>query len=301
MTTRAEPTPFAPPRAESFGLLGLAIILFGTAWPAMKIGLAGATPIWFAAARAILGAAVSFVLLACLGRLRRPSRADLPIVLSIGLFQMTFFFALANLGLRHLPAGRSAVLAYTTALWLVPLALLAGEAVPKRRWFGVAMGLLGIVVLAEPLAQDWRDSGVVAGHALLLLAALSWALAIFHARRHVWHLTPLQVLPWQMLLAAVLLSVMAGLFEPWGRIDGAWSVIVSLLYLGIAAGPVASWAAMSVARALPTVVTSLGFLGVPAIGLVISTIWMGEPVTPSLILGSLLIGLGLVVVMTARQ
>jgi drug/metabolite transporter (DMT)-like permease len=104
-----------------------------------------------------------------------------------------------------------------------------------------------------------------------------------------------------MLLAAVLLSVMAGLFEPWGRIGGAWSVVVSLLYLGIAAGPVASWAAMSVARALPTVVTSLGFLGVPAIGLVISTIWMGEPVTPALILGSSLIGLGLVAVMTARQ
>ncbi len=43
-------------RAESQALLVFAIILFGTAWPAMKIGLAGATPIRFAAARAILGA-----------------------------------------------------------------------------------------------------------------------------------------------------------------------------------------------------------------------------------------------------
>jgi len=56
-----------------------------------------------------------------------------------------------------------------------------------------------------------------------------------------------------------------------------------------------------VARALPTVVTSLGFLGVPAIGLVISTLWLGEAVTPTLVLGAVLIALGLILVITARQ
>jgi len=60
-------------------------------------------------------------------------------------------------------------------------------------------------------------------------------------------------------------------------------------------------AATSVARALPTVVTSLGFLGVPAIGLVISTLWLGEAVTPTLVLGAVLIALGLILVITARQ
>jgi drug/metabolite transporter (DMT)-like permease len=299
VTTRSAPV--AATRAESFGLFALAIVLLGTAWPAMKIGLAGATPIWFAAGRAILGAAASFLLLPWLGQLRLPSRRDIPIILSVGLFQLTFFFTLANIGLFYLPAGRSAVLAYTTALWLVPLALLVGEKVPGRRWLGVAVGLLGIVVLAEPAAQDWHDSGVLAGTALLLLASLSWALAIFHARRHVWHLTPLQALPWQLLLAAVLLTLFAALFEPEGRIAPRGDVLLSLLYLGIVAGPAAAWAATSVARALPTVVTSLGFLGVPAIGLVISTLWLGEAITPSLVLGAVLIALGLILVITARE
>jgi len=288
-------------RAESFGLLALAVLLLGTAWPAMKIGLAGATPIWFAAGRAILGAVASFLLLPWLGQLRLPARRDLAIVLSVGLFQLTFFFMLANIGLGYLPAGRSAVLAYTTALWLVPLAVLVGERVPRRRWLGVAVGLLGIVVLADPLAQDWHDGGVLAGSALLLLASLSWALAIFHARRHVWHLTPLQALPWQLLLAAVLLTLFAVLFEPQGRIAPSGGVLLSLIYLGVVAGPAAAWAATSVARALPTVVTSLGFLGVPAIGLVISTLWLGEAVTPTLVLGAVLIALGLILVITARQ
>jgi drug/metabolite transporter (DMT)-like permease len=288
-------------RAQSLALLAFAIILFGTAWPAMKIGLEGATPIRFAAARALLGAGASFLLLAGIRQLRLPSRIDVPIIFSVGLFQMTFFFALANLGLRYLPAGRSAVLAYTTALWLAPLALIVGEAVPLQRWLGVATGLLGIVVLADPLQQDWHAGGILLGHALLLLAALSWALAIFHARRHVWHLTPLQALPWQMLLAALLLTPAAALFEPDGHIELGGSVLAALLYLGIGAGPAGSWAATMVARALPILVSSLGFLGVPAFGLVISTLWMGERITPALIGGTSLIGLGLVLVMTARQ
>jgi drug/metabolite transporter (DMT)-like permease len=293
--------PDAVARAESFALFALAIVLLGTAWPAMKIGLAGATPLWFAAGRAILGAAASFLLLPFLGQLRLPTRRDLPIIASVGFFQLTFFFMLANIGLGYLPAGRSAVLAYTTALWLVPLALVVGEAVSPRRWLGVAIGLAGIVVLADPLTQDWHDSGVLAGTALLLLASLSWALAIFHARRHVWHLTPLQALPWQLLLAAVALTVLAALFEPTGRITPHGSVLLSLIYLGIFAGPAAAWAATSVARALPTVVTSLGFLGVPAIGLVISTLWLGEAITVPLILGGVLIALGLSLVITARR
>jgi len=293
--------PGAGTRAESFGLLALAVLLLGTAWPAMKIGLTGATPIWFAAGRAILGAVASFLLLPWLGQLRLPARRDLAIILSVGLFQLTFFFMLANIGLGYLPAGRSAVLAYTTALWLVPLAVLVGERVPRRRWLGVAVGLLGIVVLTNPLAQDWQDSGVLAGSALLLLASLSWALAIFHARRHLWHLTPLQALPWQLLLAAVLLTLFAVIFEPEGRIEPRGGVLLSLIYLGVVAGPAAAWAATSVARALPTVVTSLGFLGVPAIGLVISTLWLGEAVTPTLVFGAVLIALGLILVITARQ
>jgi drug/metabolite transporter (DMT)-like permease len=186
-------------------------------------------------------------------------------------------------------------------LWLAPLALIVGETVPLQRWLGVAIGLLGIVVLADPLQQDWHESGILLGHALLLLAALCWAIAIFHARRHDWRMTPLQALPWQLLLAALLLTPAAALFEPDGHIELGGSVLAALLYLGIGAGPAGAWAATSVARAVPILVSSLGFLGVPAFGLVISTLWMGEVITKSLVGGTVLIGLGLVLVMTARQ
>jgi drug/metabolite transporter (DMT)-like permease len=283
------------------GMLLLSVLLLGTAWPVMKVLLRGATPLWAAADRAVLSAAVAFTLLAAMRRLRLPGRADLPIILSLGGLQIAVFFALSNLALRYVPAGRSVVLAYTTSLWLVPLSLLAGERIGWGRIGGVLLGMAGIAVLANPAAVDWNDAGAIAGHGFLLLAALSWALAIFHARHHAWHLTPLQILPWQMLLAAVLLTVWATLFEPAGHLDRSLSVALALGYLGVG-GPIATWAATSVSRALPMLVSSIGFLGVPVLGVTVSSLWMGEPLTPSLMLGGLLIlaGVALVAITGAR-
>jgi drug/metabolite transporter (DMT)-like permease len=276
-------------------------VLFGTAWPVMKVGLADATPIWFAVARAGLGTVASFLLLAALGRLARPRRADLPIIFSIGILQLTFFFAFSTLGLRLVPAGRSVLLAYTTSLWLVPLAALSGERIGVRRIAGALAGLAGVAVLLEPQHLSAARLDILLGYGFLLLAALSWALAIFHARRHVWQLSPLQVLPWQMLLATVLLTGLAAIVEPHGHILWTTPELLSLAYVGIVAGPLGSWGATSAARALPTVTSSVGFLGVPLLGVVVSTLWLGEPISASLIVGGLLVLAGLALVVTAPQ
>src|SRR3954453_4975383 len=146
-----------PPRV-AYLQLGLNIVLFGLSWPMIKIGLQAGAPVWFAAARATLSATVAFILLALIGRLRLPPRADWPIVLSVGALQLSCFFAFSNLGMQSLPAGRSRVLAYTTTVWIVPLSLLIGERVGWRAVIGVLIGLAGIVVLVDPARFDWSDT-----------------------------------------------------------------------------------------------------------------------------------------------
>jgi drug/metabolite transporter (DMT)-like permease len=275
-------------------MLAVPVGLFGIGWPINKIALAHASPLWFAAGRAVLSTLASIVLVIALGQWRRPGKREIPIIVSVGALQLAAFFALTNLGLSLLPAGRSVVLSSTTTLWLVPLALLTGESIPPLRWLGVASGLAGVLVLANPWTLDWSNPGVAAGHGFLLLAALGWALAIFQARRHVWDLSPLQVLPWQMLVSSALLVPLAAILDPAGRIEPNLPALGGLFYVGAIAGPLATWAAVSIARDLPSVVSSLGFLGIPALGLILSTTLLGEQLTWSLALGSALIGLGVV-------
>jgi drug/metabolite transporter (DMT)-like permease len=306
VTANASPAPStAVDHRQALALLALVVALFGTAWPAMKTGLLDATPVWYAAARAYLSAATAFALLAILGKLALPRRADWPIVLSVGTGQLAGFFMLVNLGLGMVPAGRGSVLAYTTSIWLVPIGILAlGERLDRWRAAGLVLGLAGMAVLFNPAALDWSDGAVLLGNLSLLGAALTWSIAILHARTYRWpRLSPLQVVPWQMSWAALLLTVFAAIVEPEGRIGLSTTSLIPLAYISIVVGPVATWAAMSVSRALPTIVSSLGFLAVPAVGILSSALVLGEPVTWSLATGAGLIigGAALVSLSTFRS
>jgi drug/metabolite transporter (DMT)-like permease len=285
-------------------LLAAAVLAAGTAWPVIKFALAQATPVWFAASRAGLSALAAFALLAALGNLRLPSRGDLPIIASIGCLQLAAFFTFTHLGLNLLPAGRSAVLAYTTTLWVVPLAgPFLGEWPRGWQLAGVALGLGGVAVLLAPALGDVAGAGGIAGHLYLLAAALAWALAILHSRFHRWRLTPLQVLPWQMLLASCLLFPLAAAMEQAGGIAPVVSALLPLAYVGLVAGPVITWAATSASSLLPATAASLGFLATPVIGAALSTLWLGEALSLDFLLGGALVlaGAALAVVAAGRK
>jgi drug/metabolite transporter (DMT)-like permease len=282
--------------------LAATIVLFGLTWPAMKIGLVAGSPIWLAAARATLSSMTAFALLATLGRLAWPDREDWPVILSVGGLQLTCFFALANLGVQSLPAGRSGVLAYTTMLWMVPLSYIAGEKVGWRAIAGVVLGVVGVVVLSDPQRFDWHNRSIVMGHVYLLTAGFTWAIAMMHTRRHRWKRTPLDALPWQMTVASVLLVIVAAILEPHGHLDpGKWQLWAALLYIGTFAGPLGTWAAVSVTRALPPITSSLGMLGVPLLGIATSVVLVDEPITMPLAMGTTLVLAGMAIVILERS
>ena len=283
--------------AAAAGLLLALVLLWGSNWPIMKVGITLIPPFWFAVVRLGLGALTLFLLLAALGRLRLPPRADLPVVASVGLLQMASYLALVNLALESVPAGRSAVLAYTTPFWVAPgAALLLGERLTARRLLGLCLGLGGLLVLFNPLDFPWHDGEAVSGNLLLLVAAFAWALTILSVRGHRWRSSALTLLPWQLLLGSLALLPFAwwreGLPQPvWG-----WELAAILAYNGPFATGLAYWVSLSLTRGLPAVTVSLGFLGVPAVGLSASVLVLGEPLPWSLLAGLVLVLAGLVAV-----
>lgn len=283
----------APAPAALLPLFG-AILLFGASWPITKIAVAdGAGPAWFALGRAGLSGLGATTLLLATGRLRRPGRADLPALLAVGIFQLAGFFGLAHLAVALVPAGTTAVLSNATTLWIVPLSLLVlHERIPRRRWAATLASIMGVVVLAGPWAIDWSRPGILLGHALLLGAALSWSIAMVALRRWPPRLTMLQMLPWAFALATLLLLPLA-LSRPFGHWTApGWA---ALLVIGALVGPGGTWCVMRSTMTLPVVVASIGFLGAPAIGLLLASLWLGEPLTWPLAAGSLLILAGVAI------
>jgi drug/metabolite transporter (DMT)-like permease len=266
------------------------VLAWGLVWPVNKVLLESLSPFWLMALRSALATVALFAIAGVRRRLAPPQRADLPVVLSITLLHMIGFGVLAAWGLQTVPTGRSVVLAYTTPLWVVPgAALFLGESLTARRLTGVVVGMLGLLVLFNPLAFDWTSRAAVLGNGAIVLAALLWATSILHIRAHRWRSTPFDLVPWQMLLATVVLLPLARAIDgpltaPW---DGRFTAL--MLYAAIPGTAVAYWATAAASRALPAVTTSLGLLATPLVSTIVATLWLGEPLTPSLVIAIALI------------
>lgn len=274
-------------------LLAAVIVLWGGNWPVLKVALRTADPLWFAVLRMVLGAASLIAVLAPLGRLRLPQREDWPVVLSVGMLQMAAFSALINLALLHVPAGRSAILAYTTPLWVAPgAALFLGEKLSRGRLAGLGLGMAGVLVLFNPVGLDWSDGKAVEGNLLLLASALVWAAAILHVRVHRWQSSPLDLAPWQMLVAIPPLAVLALAMEGAPDFPADTGFLLAAAYNGPLATAFAFWAAITVTRMLPAVTVSLAFLCVPVAGVLFSAVSLGESLTPTNLAGLALIAVG---------
>lgn len=174
-------------------------------------------------------------------------------------------------------------------------ALFLGERLTARQVVGVVAGLGGLTILFNPLAFDWTRREDVLGNVAILAAAFLWAASILHIRGHRWRSTPFDLVPWQGLLATTILVVMSIAAE--GLPEIAWNgrLVVMLLYAGIPGTALAYWAITTASRSLPAVTTSLGLLATPVVSVLASTLWLGEPLTPSLVaaLGLILGGIAL--------
>jgi len=273
-------------------LVACLVLIWGCNWPVNKVVLSHISPLWFACLRVAMGSVSLFLVQAFRTEgVKLPARADLPVVLSIGLVQVAAVMALVQLGLANVPAGRSAILCYTTPVWVVPGAILIlGERLRLAKSIALLLGLAGVAVMFNPAAFDWSDHTAVVGNGYLLAAAALWAGSIIHVRAHRWQGTPLTLAPWQMLIGLIPLFALAWSVEgPPPHVSFSLGTLVLAIYSGPLITAFPFWALVTVSRTLPAVTTSLTLLLVPVIGLLSSVIFLTEQINATLIVGLLLI------------
>lgn len=278
---------------QSLILFIIVVLVWGLNWPITKIILLSVPPIWSIAIRSIIASIGILIIQLCLKQFIIPKTYDLPAILILGVFQLAIFGAFMAIGLQYVSVGRSVVLAYTTPLWVIPGALFfLHEPIKPLRLFGVALGIAGILILFNPLAMDWNNHNEVMGNGFLLLAAFSWAITILFIKVYKWRSTPLQLIFWQCSLAAVLLSITALIMEGIPTIIVTPNLIMQFTYSGLFATAFGFWLMTIINRQLPAVLTSLSLLAVPIVGIISSQLILGEKITPTLIIASSLIFIG---------
>ena len=278
-------------------LLGLLTLVWGVHWVVAKAGLDYMPPLTYGALRVAGGLATVVVILGLGRNLRLPDRRDLPVILSVGLGQVAGGVALMNLALQVVPAGRSSILVYTMPIWVVVIQAAFLRIAPARgEILGLALGLAGIAALLNPVTIDWAAPGGLAGAALLLASAVIWAATSIHVRRHRWAGSPASLQPWQLLVAVVPLALLAMALEPGTPVRWEPATVVILLYSGPLATAFAFWASQSITRSLGPLAATVGFLGVPVVGLASGALLLGEELTAFDLAGFALVAAGVVFV-----
>ncbi len=281
-------------RFETLFLFMTVIVIWGIGWPITKIGLLYISPLWLTVMRQLIATVAIFTYLIVTKQLVVPSQQDLPVLFSGGILFAIGFVFLINFGLLYVHAGRAAILSYTTSLWIIPIARIFLHEKPSAlKLLGFAFGMAGVIILFGPHEFNWHDTNVLLGNGLLLLAALCWAIVILHTRHHDWKNSPMQIVPWQTLLASIVLGVVVYKIQPSPQIHWNFTLIFVLLFLGIGASGFAFVASLIVSNRLPPLTTSIGFLTVPIISIISSAIILHEQITlmTTIAMASILIGL----------
>lgn len=299
-TSDTRRAPVVPPGSNltvGYSCLALSFLGLGTLWPLMRAGVQSMPALWFGTTRLALASVAMFVVLLVIGRLRLPSRQDLPVIISVGVFMMGIYVSMAQVALQYVGAGRATLLGYTTPLWVTPAAaLLLRERLSAQKLAGVLLGLAGLALLFNPLGFDWSDSNVVMGNGMMILCAISWAVCIVQMRTQIYRLEPYQLVPWQLMVAAICVGTAALVFDPDSRIVWTETNIWLIVAAGPVMGPMTLWAGTMTQRHLPAVSASTGLLGVPVVSTLIAWVFLDETPTWTLILGLVVIlgGIGLV-------
>jgi drug/metabolite transporter (DMT)-like permease len=209
----------------------------------------------------------------------------------VGVLLLSIGNALVMWAEKTIPSGIAALIVGSTPLWLTLLDGLrpGGQRWTARAWAGVAVGLLGVALVARP------EGGVAAGHwgaiFALQVATISWAVGSLYAQSVPRRLPVLTASAIEMLAgSAVLLLQSFVVGDDWGAFRTAstdtWLALGYLVVFGSLVGFTAFAYALN---ELPAATVGTYAYVNPVVAVLLGWLFLREPLTPGLLVGGLLI------------
>jgi drug/metabolite transporter (DMT)-like permease len=265
-------------------------LLWGSTWAAVKVGLEDLPPLRFVGIRML----VAGVALLPFARSRGTTlgKGTGWRIAGLGMLQLAVPFGFLFVAQQWIPSSWSALLFSTFPVWLllVGRVLLPDQPLTPRKLFAAALGLTGVVALQHQELTSLNISGqVLLGCVMTLGAASLVAVANVLVRTHMTHVPPHLITLVQTLSSAALLLSLSAMLE-WNQ-PAHWTprAVGALLYLALG-GTVLTYQCLY--WLLPRI--SLAALGAMAlldtlVAVTLGVALLGEPLTPSLLAGGMLI------------
>ncbi|MGY8631657.1 DMT family transporter [Bradyrhizobium sp. 14AA] len=282
--------------ARDWSLLAVLSVLWGGSFFFNGAALRELPPLTLVFLRVVLGAAILLPLLRAQGiGLPKGMTGWKPFV-AIGLLNNVIPFSLIVIGQTFIPSGLASILNATTPLFAVIVMAAAGEeALQMRRVAGVALGLLGVIVLRGWGLETKPGQGL--GILLCLGGAFSYGLAALAARRLLKDAAPLGTATFQLMASSLMMAIVAGAVEqPWRLpMPGltTWLAVFGLAALSTALAYIVFFQILRRSGATNVMLVTLL---IPVTAILLGWLVLGEPISLREIAGATVIGSALLVI-----
>lgn len=274
---------------SSLALLVLLAALWGGSFVFMRVAAPALGPLPLAYARVAL-AATALLLLAFAQRRVPPFRTRWREFAVLGVVNSATPFALFSFASLHVPASTGAILNATSPFFAaVAAAYWLGEALTWRKIAGMAVGFAGVATLV-----GWHPETITADVALAIVAclaaALCYALGSVYAKRRLADVPSFAVACASQMTAAVALMPLL----PFATIPGPVTALVGVNVVALALASTALAYLIYfrlIADAGPQRALTVTFL-IPLFGVLWGFLFLGEPVTASMLAGGALVVAG---------
>ncbi|MEP7276195.1 MAG: DMT family transporter, partial [Betaproteobacteria bacterium] len=206
-------TPSAPPMVRSLMPIAVLTLVWGCNWPILKLGVTELAPLTFRAIT-LPFAAIGLLLVARFsGDSLRIPREWWGRVATLALFNIAAWNGFILFGVQQMPAGRSAILAYTMPLWATAIAaVMLHEPLGKRKLVGLALGVTGMALLIGDELRLIKSKPF--GVAMILTAAVAWAFGTVLLRKWRPAFPQNALTGWMMILGWIPIAALAPFFDP---------------------------------------------------------------------------------------
>lgn len=269
----------APVPRRALVLLVILTLVWGTNWPLFPLAVREISVWTFRAVSLLVAGLVLLAVAKARGQSLLIPRRHWPAIVMATFTYLVVWNIASTYSAVLIPSGQSAVLGFTMPLWAGLISwLVLGERPTRRLLVAIVLGSVAVTLLMVPNFRAYANAPL--GLALGLLAAVGWAVGTLILKRRVIDVPATVLTGWQLLLAALPITIGALLLGDGHWFVPSWQSIAVITWITLVPMCVGNVSWFAIVGLLPANVAGLSSVMVPVVAMVSGAIVHGEPFGP---------------------